>query len=195
MTPAAMLAELAAQGVAVTVAAGDLKLRSRHPLGPDLVAALRLHKPAILALLTTAHTSDTGPVDNFATAHTSGESLPDLLRRYGFRQHPAGHRLSEEEQDAYIHADLDAVCDCGRPASHLTEHGAWQCPRCAGQGEPSLPLSEAERGYDALRWELHQARGAQGRARRAGDHAAADALEAYGDRLSHDYAAMRQKGL
>jgi hypothetical protein len=195
MTPAAILAELAAQGATVTVAAGDLKLRSRHPLPPDLVAALRLNKPDLVALLTAHISGDALPVDNSTTAQNSGDGLPGLLTRYAFRQHPAGHRLTATEQDACIRADMDALCDCGRPASHLTEHGAWQCPRCAGQGAAPDLESEADRAYDALRWELHRARGAQGRARRAGDTAAADVLEAYGDRLSQAYAAMRQKGL
>jgi hypothetical protein len=177
-----LLAALVARGVTFSIEGDGFRFQAPPgAMAAEELDGLRRHKAQILALLTTAHTSDTG--------------LPDLLRRHAFRQHPAGHRLTDDEQDACIRADMDAACDCGTPASHLTEHGAWQCPRCAGQGEPSLPMTEGERAYDGLRWELHRTRGAQGRARRAGDTAAADALAAHGDRLSQAYAAMRQKGL
>lgn len=114
-----------------------------------------------------------------------------LLIRYRFRQHPCDGPLAVAAPGEYIGADLDAVCDCGRPASHLTAHGLWQCSQCAGQGEALEPASEAERRYDELRRRWCQALGCAGRARRAGDLAAADALGFYAEDLGRQYAEAR----
>lgn len=74
MSPAALLAELRALGVELRVE-GD-RIRCKAPRGsvtPELAEAIRSHKPALLALLTTPTVDDealTMPLDVFAvTGH------------------------------------------------------------------------------------------------------------------------------
>lgn len=133
-------------------------------------------------LPTTAQNTTTAAVDNSA-------ELAGLLARYAFRPHAVDRPLDRDELGVYLAADLDALCDCGKPASHLTARGLWQCPRCAGQGEVPEPAG----AYDELRRRLHEARSCAGRARRAGDLGAAEALAACGDHLAAAYAAEREK--
>ena len=72
-------------------------------------------------------------VDNFAQA------LAGLLARYAFRPHAVDRPLDRDELGVYLAADLDARGICGKPASHLTARGLWQCPRCAGQAKYRSP--------------------------------------------------------
>lgn len=59
MNAAALLIRLGALGVSVTAEGEELRLRPASAIPPDLLAALRVSKPAVLALLT-APANDAG---------------------------------------------------------------------------------------------------------------------------------------
>lgn len=127
-----LLATLTARGVALMVA-GDVLRYAAPPdvLTPDLLAALRAHKDAILALLT-----DVQPVPTaYAARHTigwAGEPLPANAPRPGWPCTVCGYHLWS------THGGQPWYCgNCGQPAGILTP--AWPCLHCGGvawAGEP-----------------------------------------------------------
>ncbi|WP_288049840.1 hypothetical protein [Acidiphilium sp.] len=75
MTPAAALARAHAAGLTVTAEGGRLRWRGPPP-PPDLLADLRAHKAALLALLTAANDTTPAPDPSDRRATIAAEGAP-----------------------------------------------------------------------------------------------------------------------
>ncbi|MCK4342444.1 MAG: hypothetical protein KAY37_12055, partial [Phycisphaerae bacterium] len=74
-TPAALLAELTARGIALQVHGERIRFRPRKAMTPELVARVAAHKPALSALLAVTKT----PAGDSASVGFGGGDAGDVL--------------------------------------------------------------------------------------------------------------------